>query len=49
MVKMENPNRKGQVKIFKESDVEAAKKLGWTEFGKPKKAKKAKKIKKTKK
>jgi hypothetical protein len=43
MVKMESPNRKGQIKIFRDSDVESAKAMGWTEVGKPKaKAKKAK-------
>ena len=36
MVKLENPIRKGQIKAFNEADVDAAKKLGWTEIGKPK-------------
>tara|TARA_R100001126_G_C4713637_1_gene95896 strand:- start:27 stop:164 length:138 start_codon:yes stop_codon:yes gene_type:complete len=45
MVKMESPNRKGKIKIFKDANVEAAKKLGWTEVGK-KPAKKTKKNKK---
>jgi hypothetical protein len=45
MVKMESPNRKGKIKIFKDADVEAAKKLGWTEVGK-KPVKKTKKNKK---
>ena len=36
MVKMKNPNREGIWKVFKESDVEAAKENGWTEFDKPK-------------
>lgn len=44
MVKMENANRKGLWKEFKEADVEAAKINGWTEVVKPK-AKKAKKTK----
>ncbi len=44
MVKMESSNRKGQIKIFKDADVESAKANGWTEVGKPK-AKKSKKIK----
>ena len=43
MVKMENPNRKGQIKNFKESDLESAKANGWEELDKPiPKAKKAK-------
>ena len=47
MVKMESPNRKGQIKIFRDSDVESAKAMGWTEIdkpvpNKPKKAKKSK-------
>jgi len=42
MVKMESPNRKGQIKIFKDADVESAKANGWTEVGKPK-TKKSKK------
>ena len=43
MVKMENPNRKWQIKIFRDADVESAKAMGWTEKDKPKpKAKKAK-------
>ena len=42
MVKMENPNRKGKIKNFKESDVESAKANGWSEVDKPK-AKKSKK------
>ena len=29
MVKMENPNRNGAIKSFKEADVKAAEKLGW--------------------
>ena len=45
MVKLKNPIRKNQFKIFKDADVEAAKKLGWTEVGK-KPAKKTKKNKK---
>ena len=42
MVKMENPHRKGQIKSFKEADVEAAKANGWKEVvkSKPKKSKK---------
>jgi hypothetical protein len=40
---MISPNRKGQVKDFKECDVEAAKALGWVEKDKTKvKAKKKK-------
>ena len=42
MVRLESPTRKGQIKVFNEADVDAAKKLGWTEIGKPKKAKKVK-------
>ena len=44
MVKMENPNRKGMIKSFKEADIDAAKKLGWKEVGKVynKKTKKSK-------
>ena len=42
MVKMENPNRKGKIKVFKDADVESAKANGWTEVGKPK-TKKSKK------
>ena len=43
MVKMENPNRKGKIKVFKDADVESAKANGWEELDKPKpKAKKAK-------
>ena len=44
MVKMESPNRKGQIKIFNDANVESAKAMGWTEVGKPK-AKKDKKAK----
>ena len=36
MVKMENSNRKGTWKEFKESDVESAKANGWVEVDKPK-------------
>ena len=36
MVKMENPNRKGTWKEFKEADVESAKANGWEEVDKPK-------------
>ena len=36
MVKMENPNRKGKIKIFRDADVESAKANGWEEFDKPK-------------
>ena len=46
MVKMENPNRKGKIKVFKDADVESAKANGWTEIDKPK-VKKDKKSKKT--
>ena len=43
MVKMENPNRKGKIKIFRDADVESAKANGWEELDKPiPKAKKAK-------
>ena len=44
MVKMENPNRKGKIKIFRDADVESAKANGWEELNKPKvkKAQKAK-------
>ena len=44
MIKMESPNRKGQWKMFKESDAESAKANGWKEMSKPKanKVKKAK-------
>ena len=35
MVKMESPNRKGQIKIFRDSDVESAKAMGWKEINKP--------------
>ena len=43
MVKMEHPNRKGQVKLYNDADLESAKAMGWTEVGKPKpKAKKSK-------
>ena len=44
MVKMENPNRKGTWKEFRDSDVESAKANGWTEVGKSK-AKKVSKVK----
>ena len=45
MIKMENPNRKGVWKQFKESDVKAAEKLGWKKVGKiyNKRSKKTKK------
>ena len=36
MVKMENANRKGLWKEFKEADVESAKANGWEEVNKPK-------------
>ena len=36
MVKMENSNRKGTWKEFKEADVESAKANGWVEVDKPK-------------
>ena len=44
MIKMESPNRKGQWKMFRESDIESAKANGWKEFGKSK----AKKVSKAK-
>ena len=34
-VKLSHPNRKGQTKIFKKADVEAAKANGWIELDKP--------------
>ena len=36
MVKMENTNRKGNWKEFKDADVESAKANGWVEVDKPK-------------
>ena len=47
---MESSNRKGQFKMFKPEDVQAAKSNGWVEIGKPKskpKPKIKKKIKKS--
>ena len=35
-VKLTHPNRKGQFKIYKKADVEAAKANGWIEWDKPK-------------
>lgn len=40
---MESPNRKGQFKMFKPDDVQAAKSNGWVEADKPKAKPKAKK------
>ena len=36
MVKMENSNRKGTWKEFKDTDVKSAKANGWVEVDKPK-------------
>ena len=43
MIKMENPSRKGQFKMFKPEDVEGAKSNGWVEANKPKPKPKTKK------